>query len=183
MKIKNLLKGALTVSLFTAALAFAEEPIKVGVVDIESCFEKSYLGQQEHAKVEALRNEMISMFETKQKEFRDVAEKLNNPDYMDTLTAEAEKELEQKARALSDELQLLENQSTQALHQAQAKMSQNFKTEIDKACEYIAREKDLDYIVTTHSCFYYKKPADMTPLVISEMNRHYQPEKDSKQVK
>ncbi len=176
MKFKNLLRGMLLLSIFASTLVFAEENLRVGVVDFGACLGKSYLGQQENTKWESMRNEMVTMIEGKQKELQEIADKLNNPDYIDTITAEAEKELEMKARSLSEELQLLGNQSDQALQQASTKIMQSLKSEVDKACEYIAREKNFDYILNKDTCFYFKKPTDITPLVIQEMNRHYQPE-------
>ena len=179
MKATNFFKSALFLALFVAMFGSAEGDLRVGVVNFATCIEKTYLGQDENAKLESLRSEMISMIETKQKDFQAVAEKLNNPDFMDTITQEAEKELEGKARALSEELQLMGNQTDQALQQAYGKMLQSLKGEIDKACEYIAREKDYDYILNKESCFYFKRPTDITQLVIQELDRHYQPEATS----
>lgn len=183
MNLKNLLRGVLFLSVFASASIFADENFRVGVVDFGACVGKSYLGQQENSKWESMRSEMITMIEAKQKELQEIADKLNNSDYMDTITAEAEKELEMKARTLSEELQLLGNQSDQALQQASNKIMQNLKSEVDKACEYIAREKNFDYILNKDTCFYFKRPTDITPLVIQEMNRHYQPEETAKNEK
>ncbi len=180
MKATNFFKSALFLALFVAMFGSAEETFHVGIVNFATCVEKSYLGQDENAKLESLRGEMISMIETKQKDFQEVAEKLNNPDYMDTITEDAAFQLETKAKGLSEELQLMGNQTDQALQQAYGKMFQNVKGEIDKACEYIAREKDYDYILNKESCFYFKRPTDITQLVITELNRHYQPEAQEK---
>lgn len=164
--------------LFSAA-AYADDVIKVGVVNFATCMEKSHLGKEETNKLESLRNEMIAVYETKQKEFQEVAEKLNNPDYLDTLTQDAEGELQAKAQNLSQELQIMGQQTGQALQQAEMKMYQSVKTEIDNAAAYIAGEKDFDFILNKDSCFYFKRPQDITPLVVKELNRHFQPGESS----
>ncbi|MCH9632306.1 MAG: hypothetical protein S4CHLAM6_06380 [Chlamydiae bacterium] len=179
MKATNFFKSALFLALFVAMFGSADESPRFGVVNFATCIEKSYLGQHENAKLESLRGEMVAMLESKQKDFQEVAEKLNDPDFMEAINAEAEKELESKARALSEELQLMGNQTDQALQQAYSKMFQNVKKEIDNACEYIAREKNYEYIFNKESCFYFKRPTDITQLVIQELDRHYKPEAES----
>lgn len=183
MKATKFFIYSLLIATLLPCLAFAEENFKVGIVNFTTCIEKSYLGQEESKKLEDLRSEMISMLEAKQKDFQEVAEKLNNPDYMDALAPDAEAELQTKAQNLSQELQYLGQQSDQAIQQAQMKMLQNVKAEIDNAAAYIAREKNLDFIINKDSCFYFKRPCEITQLVINELNRHFQPSEETDKAK
>lgn len=184
MLLKNYFKSAAVLAMSVAALATADESsLRVGVVNYTTCMENSCLGKDESSKLESLRNEMVSMMDEKQKAFQEISEKLGNPDYMDTLSPEADKELHAKAKALAEELQYLSFQTNQAFQQAQEKMIQNVVGEIQKASEYIAREKNLDFILNKDGCCYFKKPADITPLVIKELDRHYQPETSKEEAK
>ena len=176
MKATKFFTSALFLALFVSMFGSAEENFRVGVVNFGSCLEKSYLGRDGKAKLDSRQNEIVAILESKEKEFKEVAEKLNDSDYIDTISEEAEGELTAKAKELSEELQHMHNQANYTLQQESTQMQQNLKAEIDKACEYIAREKDFDFILAKESCFYFKKPTDITPLVIKELNRHYQPE-------
>lgn len=183
MKSTKIIINSLFIAVFLTAFAYASDALSVGVVNFSTCIEKSYLGQEEKEKLESLRTEMISVLEQKQKEFQEVAEKLNNPDYMDTITQEAEAKLQEKAQQLSQELQMAGQQTQQALQQAEMKMYQTIRAQINKASEYIAREKNLDFILDEMGTFYCKRPADITPLVIKELNRHFQPSDESESEK
>jgi outer membrane protein len=175
MKSTKIIINSLFIAIFFTAFAYAADALSVGVVNFGTCIEKSYLGKEEKEKLDSLRNEMIAVLEQKQKDFQEVAEKLNNPDYMDTISQDAEAKLQEKAQQLSQELQMISQQTQQALQQAEMKMYQTIRTQINKASEYIAREKNLDFILDEMGTFYCKRPADITQLVISELNRHFQP--------
>lgn len=165
--------GLLSLMSFASA---GSDGLQIGVVDFRACLEKSYLGQQEQMNLDAMRNEMVSTLESKEKALNEVVEKLKNPELLDSLSPQAEEELQQKAAKLSEEMQMLQNQAYQALNQAQMKMLQTVQEQISKSAEFLAREHSLDVIVNQESCFYYKRPLDLTQLVIQELNRHFHPD-------
>ncbi len=184
MKFKAFLTGMLLTAFCSMSILYAsekQENIKIGVVDFRACLEKSYLGQEEQLRIEAMRNEMVSNLETKEKALTEVVEKLKKPEYLDTISPQMEEQLQKEYAQLSEEMQHLQNQAYQALNQAQMKMFQSVSDQISKCSEYLAREHNLDMIVNQEGCFYYKRPLDMTPLVIQELNRHFQPESSSTQ--
>ncbi|MCH9634617.1 MAG: hypothetical protein S4CHLAM7_13700 [Chlamydiae bacterium] len=180
MNLKKIIKSGLLLACASACtLAFsntAEEGIRVGVVDFRTCLEKSYVGQEEQLKLEAMRNEMVSTLEGKEKMLSEVMEKLKKRDYLDTISAQAEEELQGQYAHLSEEIQQLQNQAYQALNQAQMKMFQTVSEQVAKSAEYLARENNLDLVMNQESCFYFKRPLEITQLVVQELNRHFQPE-------
>lgn len=179
MALKKLIQSALlatTLALSSTASADEGSALNIGVVDFRSCLEKSYLGQQEQLKLESMRNEMVSTLEGKEKALAEVMDKLKKPEYLDTLSPQAEEELQQEYAKLSEEMQILQNQAYQALNQAQMKMFQSISEEVSKSAEYIAREHNVDMIVNQEGCFYHKRPLDFTQLIISDLNRQFQPE-------
>lgn len=181
MKFKNLLKGAaLIAALFSTTLVSAadhnkatEQSIKVGVVDFRTCIEKSYLGQSEQNRLETMQNDMISSMEEKQTQLQVVVDKLKNQDYMDTLNASAEQELQAQFKELSDQMQMAQYQANQSWEKARMDLFQTMNSEVAKAAEYLAREEGLDLILNQESVFFFKRPSDITPLVVAELNRHY----------
>lgn len=183
MNFKKMMKAALMLALFSVAtLSYAEaEEIRVGVVDFRTCLEKSYIGQAEQQKLEAMRNEMVNSLESKEKLLTEVMEKLKKPEYLDTLSPQAEEELQKQYASLSEEIQMYQNQAYQALNQAQMKMFQSVSEQVAKSAEYLARENNLDIVLNQESCFYFKRPLEMTQIVVQELNRHFQPETDSTQ--
>lgn len=179
MKFKAIITGMLLTAAFSVSHLFASEKhdnLKIGVVDFRACLEKSYVGQEEQLRIEAMRNEMVGSLETKEKALTEVMGKLKNPEYLDTISPQMEEQLQREYAQLSEEMQQLQNQAYQALNQAQMKMYQSVSEQVSKCAEYLAREHNLDMIVNQEGTFYFKRPLDMTPLVIQELNRHFQPE-------
>jgi outer membrane protein len=178
MELKKIIRTSLAFILVAlCAFSFAgNDDLKIGVVDFRTCIEKSYLGQAEQQKLEAMRNEMVISLESKEKQLTAVLDKLKKPEYLDTLSPKAEEDLQKEYAALSEEIQVYQNQAYQALNQAQMKMFQSINEQIAKSAEYLAREHHLDLVLNQETCFYFKRPLEMTQLVIQELNRHFQPE-------
>lgn len=176
MKLNKVFTAGLFATLLSASAVAAADEMRVGVVDFKTCLESSYLGQQETNKLEAMRNEMVSTLESKEKLLTDVMNKLRKPEYLDTISPQAEEELQKQYAQLSEEISMLQNQAYQTLNQAQMKMIQTLSEQISKSSEYLAREQNLDMIINQESCFYFKRPLEITPLVVQELNRHFQPD-------
>ena len=178
MNFKKIMKVGLMLALFSVtALSYADaEEMRIGVVDFRTCLEKSYIGQAEQQKLEAMRNEMVNSLEGKEKLLTEVMDKLKKPEYLDTLSPQAEEELQKQYASLSEEIQMYQNQAYQALNQAQMKMFQSVSEQVAKSAEYLARENNLDIVLNQESCFYFKRPLEMTQIVVQELNRHFQPE-------
>ena len=184
MKLKKFTKSTITLALGLMCLtkfASAEntDKLKIGVVDFRTCIEKSYLGQEEQTKLEAMRNEMINSLEDKNKLLTEVMDKLKKPEFLDTISPEAEEKLQKEYAQLSEEIQYMQNQAYQALNEAQMRMFQTMNEQVQKSSEYLAREHGLDLVINQEHCFYYKRPLEMTQLVIQELNRHFQPDKST----
>lgn len=183
MDFKKIIKTSLLLVLVTlTTFAFADaqkEELKIGVVDFRVCMEKSYFGQAEQHKLEAMRNEMVSNLESKEKQLTELTDKLQKPDYMDALSPEAEENLQREYATLSQEIQVYQQQAYQALNQAQMKMFQNVNAEVAKSAEYLASQNKLDLVINQETCFYFKRPLEMTQMVVQDLNRHFQPEEST----
>src|SRR3990167_4018615 len=74
----------------SAASVQAAEALKIGVVNFKYCVENSKLGKEEQANFEGIKKKMEEVLEQKEKALTEIAGKFNDPDYLDTLSAEAE---------------------------------------------------------------------------------------------
>lgn len=172
-------------SLFAAAglcasTAFAAEESIIGMVNLASCMSESKLGQQEQETLQNVQSQMISLMEDTDKELKEIEGKLKDADYLDSLSPQAEAELQAQREQLARSLGQYQNQFYQMMQQAQYQIYQKVLTNITKASEKIAKEKKLDYILNKEACFYIRPDLDVTNNVISEMDRSFDLDKADK---
>lgn len=145
----------------------------IGVVSLNTCLSDSKLGKAEQANFETLRKQMTTHFESSEKELNDLAGKLNDPEYMDGLSPEAEMELREKVRNLNEELMRYQNQFYQVMNQAQTRSMNLLGAQAATASETVAKNKKLDAVLNKEVCFYSAPSLDVTPLVIIEMDKNF----------
>lgn len=169
--------------VFTAASAcllstsaFAEATLKIGVVNTKKCLEESKLGKQEQANFEKMKHQMESILQDKEKVLEDIESKLNDEDYTDSISADAESELKRKRRTMRQEALQLQNQYMQTLQQANFKIVQKLTDVINKASEQVAKESGLDIILNDEACPFYNKQLDVSSQIVVKMNAVYDAE-------
>ena len=131
----------LTSLALSAGLSAAEPAPSVGVVNFMTCITDSKMGKQEQSSFEALKKQMTSLVEETEKQLTAISGKLNDKEYLDSLSPEAEEELKGKLNALNDDLGRYQNQYYQVLNQANMKLVQVMQTNINSAAERVAKEK------------------------------------------
>ncbi len=180
------------ISLFAAAMGFCflgtlsaaegtgiKSPV-IGVANFKNCVESSKLGKREQATFENLKKQMDTILEKKEKELNEIAAKFNDPDYLDSLSNEAEAELKHKFRASGQELQAQQNQYYQALSQANVKIVQMITEVVEKAAAQVAKDKGLSFIINQEACYYCTPDADVTNLIVAEMDKMYDTQMNSR---
>jgi outer membrane protein len=160
----------LCLSLISSILIAAEE----GIVNFNKCISESKKGKQEQATLETLKNQMTSMMEETEKQLTDISQKLNDPEYMDGLSPEAETELKNRFGALSEEMNRSQNQFYQVMQQANSRIMQQLAQEASLSAEKVAKDKKLSKVVTKEAYFYYNKDLDVTDLVIADMDKRFE---------
>lgn len=150
--------------------------LKIGVVNFKSCVENSKLGRQEQASFEAMKKQMESILEDKEKEINDLATKLNDPDYLDSITPEAERELKHKFRAQSQEFAQQQNQYLQTLQQANVKILQKLADTISKASGEVAKEMGINLVINDDSAFFYLPTLDISKQTAAKMDINFSQE-------
>lgn len=173
MKRKFLFSLVALCALCISGFANANTDVSIGVVNFANCMAESKLGKQEKTSFETLKNQMSSLIENSEKQLNEIAAKLNDSEYMDGLSPEAEDELKGKFRSLSDEMTRYQNQYYQVLNQANMKIMQNLEQVIQEAAQKVAAEKNLKMVIKDEAFFFKAPSLDVTGLVISEMNRLY----------
>lgn len=172
MKRKVWIAISVAACVLLAAPLSAKE-LKVGIVNFKECVEGSKLGKQEQESFEALKKQMESVLEDKEKQLTDLANKLNDPDYLDSISAEAETELKRKARAIQNDMQQHQQQFMGALQQANIKVVQLLSESISKAAKKVAAAQNLDLVLNEDVAFYSNPTLSVSKDVIKEMDADF----------
>jgi outer membrane protein len=149
---------------------------KIGVVNFSLCFEESKYGKRERDEFEILKKQMVSLLTDTENKLKEISEKFNDADYLDGLSPEGEEELKAKYRAVSEEYNRYQQQYAATLQQRNWQTVQMIQKMISEAATAIAKEKKLAMIVNKEACFYYANQLDITPLVISQMDKSFDTE-------
>lgn len=147
---------------------------RVGIVKTKKCLEDSKLGKQEQANFEKMKQQMASVLQEKERALEEIEVKLNDDDYMDSISDEAASNLKQKKRALRNEGMQLQNQYMQTLEQANMKIIQQLTEAIRKASALVAQDSTMDapidVILTDEACTYFAPKLDLTDRIVAKMN-------------
>lgn len=164
-----------------ASAAKADQGIKMRLVNFKTCVEKSKLGKQEQASFEALKKQMETMLGEKEKTLNEMADKLNDPDYLDSLSPEAETELKRKFRTLSQEASQQQSQYYQAIQQANYKILDKLADVITQASETVAKKYGYHMVMNEEGAYYYDKELDISDDIVSVMDELF--DKEAKEPK
>lgn len=164
-----------------AATAKADQGLKIRFVNFKVCVENSKLGKQEQGNFDSLKKQMETMLGEKDKTLNDMAEKLNDPDYLDSLSPEAETELKRKFRTLSQEVSQQQSQYLQTLQQANFKILEKLDDTITKAAEIVAKKNGYNVINNDDNAFYCDKDLDISHDIVVVMDELF--EKEPKEAK
>ncbi len=145
-----------------------------GFVNTKTIIEESKFGKQEQASFDSLRKQMENVLEEKEKELNEMANKFNDPDYLDTLSVEAETEIKRKFRTQTQEFQEKQNQFMQALQQANMKIMQQLGESIAKASAEIAKNMKLDAVFNYETTFFAQDTLDISGEVIKVMDKQFE---------
>lgn len=152
----------------------------IRMINFKNCVEQSKMGKQEQASFEGLKKQMENVLEEKEKVLNEINAKATDPDYLDSLSPEAETELKRKFRTLSQEIMQLQNQYYQALSQTNMKVLQKLNEVVVKASEKIAQQEKIDLIYNEESTFFYSPKLDISSKVVAIMDEMFEKEAKEK---
>ncbi len=143
---------------------------KIAIISFRTCLEKSKLGKKELAEFEQIKKDLEKEIEKKEKELNDMAPKFND-EYLDTLTPEAETDLKNKFKSISQDLSQMQNQYYQLLNQANMQIVQKMSDLVEEAAKHVAEMNNFDMILNKEACFFAKDSYDVSDKVVDEMNK------------
>lgn len=150
----------------------ANQSLRVGIVNTKRCLEESKLGKQEQVNFEKMKQQMEGILQDKEKTLEEIEIKLNDDDYMDSVSDDVANELKRKKRTIRNEGMQLQSQYMQTLQQANLKIVQKMTDVIGQASNQVAQDPSnaLDVIFTDEACTFYSPRLDVSDRVIVKMN-------------
>lgn len=181
---------ATAAALLLAALTHAEgastgfnqaKPLRIAIVSFKTCVEKSKIGQKEQAAFDAMKKQMETILEGKEKALTEVASKFNDIDYLDSLSPDAEAELKRQFRTLNQEFTQQQSQFYQTLSQTNMLVIQKLTEAVTKASEKVAKANNIDIVLNEDSTFFAINTVDISQLVVEALDEMFEKEgKDAK---
>lgn len=172
-------KGALTAA---ETMKFEQtKPLRIAIVNFKTCVEKSKIGQKEQAKFEAMKKQMETILQEKEKSLSEIASKFNDIDYLDSLSPEAEAELKKQFRNLNQEFNQQQTQFYQTLSQTNVSVIQKLTEAVAKASAEVAKKNQIDLVLNEDSAFFNTPSIDVSTLVVAILDENF--EKESKDEK
>lgn len=172
--------AAITLCSAAPAPAASQAPAKVRTVNFKKCVEESKLGKQEQSAFEALKKQMETVLLEKEKTLNDMATKLEDVDFVDSLSAEAETEMKRKFRTLSQEYQQLQTQYMQTLQQTNYKVVQKITELVSAASTEVAKQNGYDLVINDETVFFTSPALDVSAQIVTEMNKNYDNDSSNK---
>mgnify|MGYP002133672900 CR=1 FL=1 len=148
----------------------SSKELKIGVINFKYCVETSKMGKQEQASFEALKKQAEQIIHEKEKELQQISAKLDDVDYLDSLSKEAEAELKHKFRSLNQQLSQNQQQLYQTLTQANFKIVQKLTDAVHNAAKVIAKESSFDLILNDDACFFYDQAVNKSDEVVKYLD-------------
>jgi len=147
--------------------------LNIRMLNFKSCVESSKMGKQEQTQFEGLKKQMESLLEEKEKALAEIDDKMRDPDYLDSLSPEAETELKRKFRGLNGEINEMQNQYYQTLQQTNFKVIQKLTENVNEAAKQVAKDNGYDLILSEETCFFCKSEFDVSQQIITEMDKNF----------
>jgi len=168
-------KSFLALGLLFGSCAFASEA-NIGAVNFATCIAESKCGKKEQENFENLRKQMSSLVETTEKQLKEISGKLEDSEYLESLSPKAEEELKAQFQERQEEMNRYQNQFYQVLQHANYQMLQKMNQNIAAAAEKVAQQKNLTHVVNRELCFYIAPEFDITSSIITEMDQSFDSE-------
>ncbi|EPP35661.1 outer membrane family protein [Chlamydia ibidis] len=138
----------------------------LGVVNLKKCLEESQMGKKEMEELEVMKREFSKNVEKMEEELSSLYNKLQDEDYMESLSSSASEELRKKFEELSAEYQALQSQYYQTMNQSNMKRLQKLIQEVKKAAEVVREKEGLQAILNEEIVLSIAPDSDKTSEII-----------------
>ena len=132
--------------------------IQIGYVDFQEVLTQSQFAKKEEQSLQALRADLEGQVTKLEKEMASIGEKLRDPDYIDSLSPEAEQEQKEKFRRLGEERMQLIQVVSQQYQQATQRFVANMAAQVSAAAAAIAKDEGLEAVFNKEALFTNHRP-------------------------
>jgi len=166
MKKSLFFSAIIILSLFTHNVAFGDDHIKVGLIDIQRCFEESKEGQKILELLKKKKAALQRQLDMKQKELLEVRKRLEKQAMI--LSMDAQKEKRSTIGRKTRELKYLLRDLNEEMRKAQEKERKRMLKELHKVIEKIGSEENFALIIEKRAggVMYRADSIDITEKVI-----------------
>jgi outer membrane protein len=164
---KNVWKVLGILSVLAATTAHAD----FGYVDFSRVLQNSSRAKQEEKSLQALQKELEDQVTKVEKEITQLAERLQDPDYIDSLSQEAEQEQKARLRMMTEDRMRLIQQVTQRFQQAQQQILQTLGGMVAQASAEVAKTKRLNGVLNREAFFFADPAMDCTDAVTTLLDK------------
>jgi outer membrane protein len=165
-----------------SGLAAAEKNLNIGIVNFAKCIESSKHGQHEQKQFETIKLQIQKSMQDQEQELTTTTGKLQDKDFMDSLSPEAEKELKVKYQAQAEDLQRSQSQYYQIMQQANMRLMHTIADLINEASSAVAKKAHLSLVLNKDAAFHFADTLDITEEVIKEMDNKFAKDEKAAQV-
>ncbi|MEF9497164.1 OmpH family outer membrane protein [Chlamydia sp. 04-14] len=145
----------------------------LGVVSLKRCLEESAFGKKETEELENMKQQFSKNSEKMEEELTALYNKLQDEDYMESLSSSAADELRKKFESLSAEYNALQSQYYQMLNQSNMKRVQKLIQEVKKASEIVRIQEGLLAIFNDEVVLSIASSADKTNEIIKILDESF----------
>lgn len=168
---RNIFLALATLGLsFGSAYADNSAP---GIVNATTCMEQSKFAQNKKTEIDSYAKELQAKLESLHKEYKEIEDKLKNTEYVDSITPEAEKNLENEKAARAQKLGMAQSEFSQMMQQKQMEYFQALQESISEAAQLVAAENHLSGVASKDIYFYFDPALEITDKVIAKMDELY----------
>ncbi|AAP05225.1 OmpH family outer membrane protein [Chlamydia caviae] len=146
----------------------------LGVVSLKRCLEESAFGKKETEELENMKQQFSKNSEKMEEELTALYNKLQDEDYMESLSTSASDELRKKFESLSGEYNALQSQYYQTLNQSNMKRVQKLIQEVKKASEVLRVKEGLSAILNDEIVLSIASSADKTNEIIKILDESFE---------
>ncbi|AQT77308.1 OmpH family outer membrane protein [Chlamydia gallinacea] len=139
---------------------------RLGVVNLKRCLEESKLGKKETEELENMKQQFSKNSEKMEEELTAIYNRLQDEDYMESLSSTASEELRKKFESLSMEYNALQSQYYQMINQSHMKRVQKLIQEVKKASDIVREQENLTAILNDEVVLSIDRSSDKTNEVI-----------------
>lgn len=163
--------------LASASISASEKQEKFRFIDFQECFQKSTYGEDARKHLEGAVQKLQEVVDDTKSQLEAVSKKLEDQDYVDGLSPDAEQALVGERQQLSERLNMISAQGNQALQYEQQAIQASLEKHLSEIAAIYGPENKLNAILPKQIGIYWNKALDITDIFIELLNKKIEEEK------